>query len=98
MIACHCTPNDPKEYSLYLLLGRPEVFSIFQVDISAHVAYVMAAKEDNELSHVKVSKVHECSVLFALLHGGSQRCLLLNLDGNILIDSHSHLKEVFSLK
>ena len=58
----------------------------------------MAAKEDSELSHVKVSKVHGCSVLFALLHGGSQGHPLLNLDGDILIDSHSHLKEVFSLK
>ena len=56
----------------------------------------MAAKEDSELSHVKVSKVHECSVLFALLHGGSQGRPLGNLDGYVLIDSHSHLKEVFS--
>ena len=62
----------------------------FQVDISAHVAYVMAAKEDSELSQVKVSIVYKllilllCIVYIYIQRQGGQKpvIIILNLKLN----------------
>jgi hypothetical protein len=56
-----------------LELSHP-VCCILQVDISAHVAYAMASKEDSELNHIKVRKLYDLVIILFfsyIFHYGS---------------------------